>query len=72
MNVEIKIKKLKQNAIIPKYAHEGDAALDLHSTENYTIHAGKRQMISTGIAMEFPAGYFASIRDRAGLQLKKE
>ncbi|MDP2946492.1 MAG: dUTP diphosphatase, partial [Nanoarchaeota archaeon] len=49
----------------------GDAALDLYSTENYSIVSGERQLVSTGIAMEFPAGYFASIRDRSGLAAKK-
>ena len=71
MNVPVKVKKLKPNAVLPKYAHEGDAALDLYSTENYSIVSGERQLVSTGIAMEFPAGYFASIRDRSGLAAKK-
>ena len=69
--VSVKVKKLKPNAILPKYAHDGDAAMDLFSTEDYVIGPGKRQLVSTGIAMEFPAGYFASIRDRSGLALKK-
>ncbi len=71
MNIKIKVKKLKPNATIPKYAHAGDAALDLHSTEHYIVKPGKRQLVSTGISMEFPEGYFASIRGRSGLALKK-
>jgi dUTP pyrophosphatase len=69
--IKIKVRKLKDNAILPKYAHAGDAAMDLYSSEKYTIKAGKRQLISTGISMELPEGYFASIRDRSGLALKK-
>jgi dUTP pyrophosphatase len=71
MKVRVKVKKLKTNAIIPKYAHEGDAALDLYSTESYVVKPNRRQLVSTGIAMEFPEGYFASIRGRSGLALKK-
>ena len=69
--VNIKVKKLKENAIIPKYAHPGDAGMDLFSTENYIIPSGKRQLVSTGIAMSLPEGYFASIRGKSGLAYKK-
>jgi len=69
--VNVKVKKLKENAVVPRYAHVGDAALDLYSTEDYVVVAGKRQLVSTGIAMELPEGYFSSIRGRSGLALKK-
>lgn len=69
--VKVKVKKLKSNAIIPKYAHDGDAALDLSSTEDYVVAPGKRVLVSTGIAMELPKGYWANIRGRSGLAFKK-
>lgn len=69
--IKIKVKKLKENAIVPRYAHEGDAAMDLFSTEDYMIPVGKRQLVSTGISMELPEGYFASIRGKSGLAYKK-
>ena len=31
MRIKVKVKKLKENAILPSYAHEGDAAMDLFS-----------------------------------------
>ena len=71
MRINVKVKKLKENAIVPRYAHDGDAAMDLFSTEDYVVHAGKRQLVSTGIAMELPKGYFASIRGKSGLAYKK-
>lgn len=71
MMVKIKVKRIKENAILPKYAHEGDAAMDLYSAEECVIPAGKRKLVSTGISMELPEGYFASIRDRSGLAAKK-
>lgn len=71
MSILVKVKKLKPNAIIPNYAHKGDAGLDLYSTESYIIKSNKRQLVSTGISMELPKGYFASIRDKSGLALKK-
>ncbi|GEM_PF-190997 len=69
--VKIKVKKLKGNAVVPRYAHEGDAAMDLFSTEDYVVGAGKRVLVSTGIAMELPEGYWANIRGKSGLALKK-
>lgn len=69
--IKVKVRKLKKNAIVPKYAHRGDAGMDLFSTENYIVPVGKRQLVSTGIAMELPEGYFASIRGKSGLAHKK-
>ncbi|MFH0711955.1 MAG: dUTP diphosphatase [archaeon] len=69
--MKVKIKKLKGNAVVPRYAHDGDAAMDLCSTEDYVVGARKRVLVSTGIAMELPEGYWANIRGRSGLALKK-
>ncbi len=71
MRTYIKIKKLKENAVVPSYAHPGDAGMDLYSTENYIVPAGKRQLVSTGISMELPVGYWANIRGKSGLAHKK-
>jgi len=69
--VNVKVKKLKENATVPSYAHSGDAAMDLCSAEDYVVLAGKRQLVSTGIAMELPVGYWANIRGKSGLAYKK-
>ncbi len=71
MSINVKVRKLKEDAVVPMYAHEGDAGMDLFSAENYIVPVGKRQLVSTGIAMELPEGYFSSIRERSGLALKK-
>jgi dUTP pyrophosphatase len=68
--VKVKVKKLKEGAIVPRYAHLGDAALDLYSMEDYIVPAEERVLVSTGIAMELPKGYFSSIRGRSGLAWK--
>jgi len=68
--IKIKVKKLSQEAIIPCYAHEGDAGMDLFSIENLTIKAGKREMIHTGISIELPIGFVAPVWDKSGLAIK--
>ena len=65
-----KVKKIKENAIIPKYATLGDAGMDLFSTEDYLVKSGERVLVSTGLQFEFPQGYELQIRPRSGLALK--
>jgi dUTP pyrophosphatase len=69
--VKIRVKKLKENAVVPRYAHDGDAAMDLYSTEDYVVAVGQRGLVSTGIAMELPEGYWANVRGKSGLALKR-
>ena len=68
--VKIKIEKIKDNAIIPKYAHEGDAGVDLYSTEDYLLKPGERILVSTGIKIAIPKGYEAQVRPKSGLAIK--
>lgn len=67
----LKIIKIKPSAIIPSYAHEGDAGMDLFSTENYLLKSMRRCVVSTGLKVEIPQGYELQIRPKSGLALKK-
>lgn len=69
--IKIKIKKIKEEATIPKYAHPGDAGLDLHSTEDYTLKPKERRLFKTGLSIEIPEGYVSIIKGRSGLAYKK-
>ncbi len=66
----LKIQKLKDYAVLPRYAHEGDAGLDLYSSEDYILKQDELVKVSTGIAMEIPYGYVGLIWDRSGLSTK--
>jgi dUTP pyrophosphatase len=68
--IKVQITKIKDDAIIPKYAHKGDAGVDLCSVEAYKIKPGERALISTGIKIAVPVGYEAQVRPRSGLALK--
>ncbi|MCK5149507.1 dUTP diphosphatase [Candidatus Pacearchaeota archaeon] len=68
--VKIKIKKINPDAIIPRYAHEGDAGMDLCSVEEYELKPMESRIIKTGLQVEIPEKYFGSIRDRSGLAAK--
>jgi len=69
---EIKIKKLKDNAIIPKYATKDSAGFDLCACidDNITLRKGRSLLIKTGLAIALPEGYEAQIRPRSGLAFK--
>ncbi len=68
--LKIKVKKIHPNAVIPKYAYEGDAGMDLHSVKNYVLKPMEKTIVKTGLQMEIPEKYFGSIRDRSGLAAK--
>jgi dUTP pyrophosphatase len=64
-------KKLTPDAIIPSYAHPGDAGLDIFSNEECVINPGERYLISTGWSLELSEGYVAFIKDKSGIAYKK-
>jgi len=68
--IKIKAKKLHPEAVIPGYAHPGDAGMDLYSVEDIIIKPGERALVATGLSMELPAGYVALIWDKSGLAAK--
>ena len=67
--MQIKIKRLHNNAVVPKYAKYGDAGLDLVATD--IINKEPFQITyGTGLAMEIPEGYELQVRPRSGMSLK--
>ena len=70
--MHLKIIKLNQQAITPKYEHENDSGLDLVSIETVDIPAGDSKLIKTGISIELPPNTEAQIRPRSGLALKHQ
>jgi dUTP pyrophosphatase len=70
--MQIRIKKLHDDAVLPSYAHgpEEDAGLDLRALERTVLSPGVAQAVPTGIAIELPPGHEAQVRPRSGLALK--
>lgn len=68
--LKVKIKKLHEDAIIPKYQSQGASGFDLHALEDIELQAGETKLIRTGLAFEIPEGYELQIRPRSGLSLK--
>jgi dUTP pyrophosphatase len=68
--IRLKIKRLHPDAILPAYAHPGDAGLDLYAAAAAVIEPGESQLIGAGIAIELPPNTEAQVRPRSGLALK--
>ena len=66
----IKFQKILDEAIIPHYAHQGDAGMDIFSVEETIIKSGERKSVRTGVKMELAEGFVALVWDKSGLALK--
>lgn len=64
----IKIKMLSAGAKIPTRSHPTDSGLDLYASEDVFVTQGT--LISTGLAVDIPPGYEATVRPRSGLTSK--
>lgn len=71
--MKVNIKKLNDNAILPKYGSAFSAGADLYACldEPVVIEPGEAVLIHTGWAMEIPEGYAGLIYARSGLAAKK-
>ena len=80
----LRFKKLRPDAIIPTYAHKGDAGMDLIAVEDaqwqpiFAVHCnasgqiivGYKTMVKTGLAMSLPVGFEGMVRSKSGLAAK--
>jgi dUTP pyrophosphatase len=70
MKVNVRIKRLNEDAVIPQYAHDQDVCFDLVAVEDVIIEPGQTKKIPTGWAMQTPPDYWIDIRPRSGISEK--
>jgi len=68
--MKLKIKRLHENAVIPRYETPGASGFDLHALEDVTIQPGETKLVRTGLAFDVGPGYEIQVRPRSGLSLK--
>lgn len=61
--------ELLDGGVVPGYARDGDAGVDLVASEDVTIWPWARALVKTGIKLEIPYGYVGLIHPRSGLAL---
>jgi dUTP pyrophosphatase len=65
--VRLPVKRLDPELPLPRYAHLGDAGLDLYAAVSVTLKPGERALVPTGIAVAIPAGCVGLVHPRSGL-----
>lgn len=69
--MKVKIKKLDPKAVIPTRGSDAAAGVDLHAPKALVIHPNSNGVVSTGLAVEIPDGYFGAIFARSGMATRK-
>lgn len=70
MTIAVRIQRLDPRAVVPEYAHTGDAGCDVRSVEEVSIPPGERALVGTGLAIAVPEGYACFVHPRSGLAIK--
>jgi dUTP pyrophosphatase len=68
--IELPIRRLRDDAVVPSRAYAGDAGLDLAACERVELGAGERATVATGLAVAIPEGYAGFVQPRSGLAAK--
>jgi dUTP pyrophosphatase len=68
--VRLTLRRLDRELPLPRYAHTGDAGLDLFSAQSVEIAPGHRALVPTGVAVAIPEGFAGFVQPRSGLALR--
>ena len=72
--INVKVKKLFDDVVLPEYKHKGDAGMDVRAylpTEGSVVLApGEKKVIRTGLAFKLKEGTQMEIRPRSGIATK--
>jgi dUTP pyrophosphatase len=65
--IELPIRRLREDAVVPERAYDRDAGLDLAACERVELGPGERAVVGTGLAVAIPEGYAGFVQPRSGL-----
>jgi dUTP pyrophosphatase len=65
--IQLPIRRLREDAVLPSQAYAGDAGLDLVACEQAVLAPGERATVGTGLAVAIPDGYAGFVQPRSGL-----
>lgn len=68
--MKLKIKKLRNDAVVPTRAHHDDAGIDFYAYGEHTINPHETLFVPTGIACEIEEGYVGLIWDKSSIGAK--
>jgi dUTP pyrophosphatase len=65
--IELPVRRLRDDAVLPQPVYAGDAGLDLASCEDAALAPGERRVVGTGLAVAIPEGFAGFVQPRSGL-----
>ena len=65
--IEVPVRRLRDDAVIPSQAYTGDAGLDLAACGRHELAPGERATVPTGVAVAVPEGHGGFVLPRSGL-----
>jgi dUTP pyrophosphatase len=68
--IELPIRRLRPDAVLPERAYGGDAGLDLAACERIELGPGERATVGTGLAVAIPEGYAGFVQPRSGIAMR--
>jgi dUTP pyrophosphatase len=68
--IELPVRRLREDAVLPERAYAGDAGLDLTACERHELGPGERAVVPTGLSVAIPEGYAGFVQPRSGLAAK--
>lgn len=66
----LQVKRCRAGAKLPRFAHSGDAGLDLCAAGDCTLQPFERALIPTGVQIAIPEGFAGFVMPRSGNALK--
>jgi dUTP pyrophosphatase len=63
----LRVVRLRDDAVVPTRAHPGDAGLDLVAVSRLELAPGERGIVDTGVAVAVPDGHAGFLLRRSGL-----
>ena len=67
---DLPVARLRDDALLPAQAYEGDAGLDLAACERVELGPGERALVGTGVAVAIPDGHAGLVVPRSGLAVR--
>lgn len=65
--IELPVRRMRPDAVLPARAYDADAGLDLAACERVELAPGERALVPTGLAVAIPEGYAGFVQPRSGL-----
>jgi dUTP pyrophosphatase len=65
--IELQLRRLRAEAVLPERAYAGDAGLDLAACDRHELGPGERVVVGTGLAVAIPDGFAGFVQPRSGL-----